>query len=287
MDFGEGIEQHACDLEDITGLSAAWFHNADCVIHSAARAHVTSDESLKSLDEYRRINRDMTLNLARLASKCGVKRFIYLSSIKVNGEQTSSRLKFKPDDDFSSFDPYAISKYEAENGLLELASGTGMEVVIIRPPLVYGPNVKANFASMIKWVKRGIPLPFDAIKNKRSLIALENLLDFILLCADRARSPNAANQIFLISDGEDVSTSTLLRRVARAYGIKSRLLPVPVLLIRLGAKFIGKSDMSDRLVGNLQVDSSKAYKLLGWKPVVSMDEQLKKMANYEKRAKKS
>jgi len=285
--FDEGIEQHPCYLQDLTGLSTAIFLDVDCVIHSAARAHKPNDRSDDSLAEYRRITRDATLNLARLASDCGVERFIYLSSIKVNGEQTSPRCKFKPHDDFTSFDPYAISKYEAENGLLELAANTGLEVIIIRPPLVYGPNVKANFASLIRWVNKGIPLPFGAIENKRSLIALENLIDFILLCADKSRSPNAANEIFLVSDGEDVSTSTLLRRVARAYGVKSRLFPMPVSLLRLVAKFIGKGSMADRLFGNLQVDSSKAFDVLGWKPVVTMDEQLRKMAFNEKDVKKS
>ena len=147
-----------------------------------------------------------------MASKYGVARFIYISSIKVNGEQTLPNSLFKSDDDFSTNDPYGISKYEAEQALLNLAEESGMEVVIIRPPLVYGPKVKANFDSLVNWVKKGIPLPFGSVENKRSFIALDNLVDFILLCADRARSPNATNQVFLISDNEDISTATLIER---------------------------------------------------------------------------
>ena len=198
-----------------------------------------SESSLEPLIEYRLSNRDGTLNLAKLASKYGVARFIYISSIKVNGEQTLPNSLFKSDDDFSTNDPYGISKYEAEQALLNLANESGMEVVIIRPPLVYGPKVKANFASLVNWVKKGIPLPFGSVENKRSFIALDNLVDFILLCADRARSPNATNQVFLISDNEDISTATLIERIARAYGTKSRLLPVPVSLLRLFAKLLG------------------------------------------------
>jgi nucleoside-diphosphate-sugar epimerase len=165
---------------------------------------------------------------------------------------------------------------------LDIAQETGMEAVIIRPPLVYGPGVKGNFASMVNWVKKDLPLPLGAVHNQRSLVALDNLVDFIALCADRERSLNAANQVFLISDGEDVSTSELLRKVAKAYGVKSRLLPMPVGLMKLAAKLLGKGVVADRLFGNLQVDSSKARKLLGWKPVVTMDEQLAKMAATEK-----
>ena len=280
--FSDLAEQWVCDLEDLHYVSPEVFSTIDCVIHSAARAHVMYEDSLDVLHEYRRINRDATLNLAKLASNNDVKRFVYLSSVKVNGEQTLPGSYFKPDDSFFTNDPYGISKYEAEQGLLKLAEETGIAVVIIRSPLTYGPNVKANFASMISWLKKGIPLPFGSVDNKRSLIALDNLVDFILLCADRSRSPKAANQVFLVSDGEDVSTTTLLRKVARAYGAKARLFPVPVSFMRLTAKLLGKIDMADRLFGNLQVDSSKARELLDWKPMVTMDEQLCKMAALDK-----
>ncbi len=283
--LSEVVTQFICDLEDLTDLAEETFSTVDCVIHSAARVHLMVKNSHDSLYEYRKINRDATLDLAKLASENGVKRFVYLSSIKVNGELTHLGKLFKPDDNFYSNDAYGTSKYEAELGLLKLAKDSGMEVVIIRPPLVYGPNVRANFANMIGWVKKGIPLPFGMIENKRSLIALDNLVNFVLLCSDRKRSPNAANQVFLISDGEDVSTTTLLKRVARAYGVKSHLFPVPVLVMRLFAKLLGRNEIADRLFGDLQVDSSKARELLGWKPVVTMDEQLRKMANAQSKEK--
>ncbi len=186
----------------------------DIVIHTAARVHVMNDDASEPLEEFRKVNRDATLILARLAADSGVKRFVFLSSIGVNGNNN-----FKPfteHDQPAPHDLYAISKWEAEEGLLALALETGMEVVIIRPPLVYGPNAPGNFGNLVKWMKKSIPLPFGAIQNKRSLVALDNLVDFIALCADREKSPKAANQVFLISDNEDVSTTQLLRKVAKA-----------------------------------------------------------------------
>jgi len=280
--FSNAVEQKIYDLDDYKYISSKVFSKVDCVIHSAARAHIMRDTSSNSLYEYRKSNRDMTINLAKRALISGVRRFIYLSSIKVNGENTNIGSSFGPDDVCFTNDPYAISKYEAENELLELASKSGIEVVIIRLPLVYGPNVKGNFASMIKWIKKGIPLPFGMVNNKRSFVALDNLVDFVLLCAERNKSPNAANEIFIISDNEDISTSELILRVARAYGLKTSLLPIPVFLMRLVAFILGKSDLYDRLFGNLQVDSSKARNLLDWKPVTSMDEQLIKMAKFDR-----
>ena len=285
-------EISAVNTIKVEGLSAdtdwsAALVNQDVVIHAAARAHIMKDEMLDPLTEYRKINVDGTLTLAQQASLSGVKRFIFISSIKVNGEGAHLGRPYTPEDSPAPEDSYGISKFEAEVGLLKLAAESEMEVVIIRPPLVYGPGVKANFASMISWVKKGIPLPFGSVDNKRSLIALDNLIDFILLCTDRARSPKAANQVFLVSDGEDVSTTRLLRKVARAYGAKARLLPVPVSLMRLAAKLLRKSDMADRLFGDLQVDSSKALDLLGWSPVVTIDEQLRKMALFDINGKKS
>jgi len=278
----KNINQIICDLEDYDSLSLEKFVSIDCVIHAAARAHIMSETSDNTLIEYRKSNRDATLNLAKFSLQNGIKRFIYLSSVKVNGEQTMPGYVFKSDDSFITNDPYGLSKYEAEIGILKLAAESRMDVIIIRPPLVYGPGVKANFASMVNWVRKGVPLPFGMVDNKRSLIAIDNLVDFIILCSDRAKSPKAANQIFLISDGEHISTTTLLRKVAKAYGARSLLLPIPVSLMRLVAKLLGKSDMANRLFGNLQVDSTKASELLGWKPVITMDEQLRKMAEYDK-----
>ncbi|WP_028486010.1 UDP-glucose 4-epimerase family protein [Thiomicrorhabdus chilensis] len=267
------------DSNDSHGMT---LQDCDVVVHAAARAHIMRDEVADPLAEYRKVNRDATLALARLAAEVGVKRFVFVSSVKVNGEVTRPGHCFSHTDEHVPSDPYGLSKYEAEQGLLQIARETSMVVVIIRPPLVYGPNVKGNFASMVNWVKKGIPLPLGAVHNLRSLVALDNLVDFIALCADRERSPKAANEVFLISDGEDVSTSDLLRKVAKAYGVKSRLLPVPVGLMKVAAKLLDKGAVADRLFGNLQVDSSKARDLLGWQPVITMDEQLAKMAALDK-----
>jgi len=267
------------ELGDLTSTGSVLsdLANVDVLVHAAARVHIMNEASdLDPLTEFRKVNTASTLNLARQAADQGVRRFIFISSVKVNGERTIAGMPFRPTDDDIPTDPYGLSKYEAEQGLLELADETGMEVVIIRPPLIYGPNVKANFASMLKWVSKGIPLPFGSVThNKRSLIALENLADFIVHCIDH---PKAANEVFLISDGEDVSTTALFEKVANAFGKKPHLLPVPVSLMTFSAALIGKKVVADRLFGSLQVDSSKAGDLLDWKPVITMDEQLKKTA---------
>ncbi len=269
------VAQHV--LGDITAKTdwSSALEGVDVVIHTAARVHVMKDQAADSLESFRKINTLATLNLARQAADSGVKRFVFLSSVKVNGEVSPSGQPFRPEDSFIPTDPYALSKYEAEQGLLKLAQKIAMDVVIIRPPLVYGPGVRANFLAMMKWVNQGVPLPFGAIENQRSLVALDNLVSFIVHCIDH---PKASNGIFLISDGEDVSTTELLRKVAMALGKKVRLVPVPVNWMRLAAKLVGKEDLANRLFGSLQIDSSKARELLGWKPVVSMDEQLKKTA---------
>ncbi len=260
------------DLAKDTDYGEA-LQNMDVVIHAAARVHIMGDDTRDSLAEFRRVNVDGTLNLARQAAAAGVKRFVFISSIKVNGESTDAGQAFTPNDIVTTQDAYALSKWEAEQGLFDLGHKTGMEIVVIRPPLIYGPGVKANFKKMIAWVKRGVPLPLGAAHNKRSLVALDNLVDFIVLCTHH---PKAANQIFLISDGEDVSTTELIQKVAKAMGKKAYLLPVPVGLMIFMAKLLGKEDIAYRLFGSLQVDSSKARELLDWKPVITMDEQLKK-----------
>ncbi len=274
------VEQLVCSMEslldDTQSLSEKLKHqlqNIDVVIHLAARVHMMQEEAENPLQEFRLVNRDASFALAKMAAEAGVKRFIFLSSIGVNGNCNT-----KP---FSEFDrpapqePYAISKNEAEQGLLKLARETGMDVVVIRPPLVYGPSAPGNFGSLMKWINKGIPLPFGAIHNQRSLVALDNLVSFIIHCIDH---PKAANEIFLISDVEDVSTTELLQKVAVALGKKSRLVPVPVSWMQFMAKLLGKEAMANRLFGSLQVDSSKARELLGWTPVITMDEQLKKTA---------
>jgi nucleoside-diphosphate-sugar epimerase len=272
--------------EVIVHDAASWkaaLNVCESVIHLAARAHVMQDQERNPLQAFRVSNVDTTIELAKRAVEAGVRRFVFMSSIKVNGEETTSGCRFRPEDATDPKDPYAISKWEAEQGLFEIAKRTGLEVVIIRPPLVYGPSVKGNFATLIKWVKNGVPLPFGTLRNRRSMIGLDNLLSFTVLCADIDRSPNAKGQVFLVSDGEDVSTTELLRRVAKAYGCKSRMFSVPADLMRLAARSTGNSLLVDRLFGSLVVDDSKARQMLGWHPPSTMDEQLKKMALHDAR----
>ena len=244
------IEQVMVDLGEIEdeGAIKDAFSGVDVVVHAAARVHMMQDRSANPLAEFRKLNRDVTLALAALAANKGVKRFVFLSSIGVNGNNNVK--PFSEKDRPNPQEPYAISKYEAEQGLLALAKKTSMEVVIIRPPLVYGPNAPGNFGSLVNWLRRGVPLPLGAINNKRSFVALDNLVSFIALCADRTRSPKAANQVFLISDGEDVSTTQLLRKVADALGKKRWQLPVPVGLMSFAARLIGKGDVANRLFGS-------------------------------------
>jgi len=259
-------------LSDLSEHSET-LQNIDAVVHCAARAHIMNDEVTDPLAEYREVNVNGTLSLARQASEAGVRRFVFISSIKVNGEQTPLNQPFTADHTPEPQDAYGISKMEAERGLRDLAASTGMEVVIIRPPLVYGPGVKGNFASMIRLVEKGLPLPLGAIHNKRSLVGLDNLVDLIITCVDH---PAAANQVFLAGDGEDLSTTELLRGVAKADNRPSRLVPVPAGLLTLGATILGKKAMAQRLLGSLQVDISKARELLGWAPPLSVEEGLKR-----------
>lgn len=246
------------------------------VVHCAARVHVMSEEASDPLFEFRRVNVDGTLNLARQASEAGVRRFVFISSIKVNGECTELGHPFTADQIPMPSDPYGVSKYEAEMGLMALSGETGMEIAIIRSPLVYGPGVKANFLSMMNWLWRGIPLPLGGVvKNLRSFVFIDNLVDMIITCINH---PAAANQTFLVSDDEDISTAGLLGRMALALGRPSKLIAVPENLVALGAKLIGRSDISQRLCGSLQVDIKKTRDLVGWSPPVSVDEGLRQTA---------
>ncbi|MGY2313638.1 UDP-glucose 4-epimerase family protein [Pseudomonas sp. SDO5522_S412] len=247
----------------------------DVVVHCAARVHVMSDTSSDALAEYRRVNVVGTLKLAEQAAEMGVKRFVFISSIKVNGEGTRLGRPYTADDVPSPRDPYGISKMEAEQELRLLAQKTGMEVVIIRPVLVYGPKVKANFLSMMNWLNKGVVLPLGAIYNQRSLVALDNLVDLIVTCMTH---PAAVGQTFLVSDGEDLSTTELLRRMGAALGKPARLLPVPAKLLEWGAMLVGRKSVGQRLCGSLQVDITKARDLLGWVPPLSVSEALKKTA---------
>ena len=225
------------------------------VIHTAARVHVMKDSASTPLAEYRKVNVEGTLNLARQAVSANVKRFLFISTIKVNGESTAPGNFFTADEKPDPLDPYGISKWETEIALCQLAEESGMELVIIRPPLVYGPGVKANFQSMMRWVSRGVPLPFGAINNKRSLVGLDNLVDLIVTCIEH---PGAANQTFLAGDGEDLSTTELLYRIGNALGKPARLIPFPVGLLMAAALLLRKKDVVQRLCGSLQVDISKA-----------------------------
>jgi nucleoside-diphosphate-sugar epimerase len=256
-----------------TDWSAA-LAGVDVVVHCAARAHVIADTSTsESQTLFRSINVDGTLNLAHQAAYAGVRRFIFLSSIGVNGVQTFAK-PFAAHDAPAPHSPYTVSKHEAEVGLRMLASQTGLEVVIIRPPLVYGPGAPGNFGSLMRWLGRGWPLPFGLVtKNRRSLVGLDNLVDLIMTCVDH---PRAANQTFLVSDGYDLSTTELVSRLGHFMNRPARLVPIPVALIDFAAGTLGKRAAAQSLLGSLQVDISKTCEVLDWKPPMSLDEGLRR-----------
>ena len=264
------------DISGSTDWSEALM-GVNVVVHTAARVHIMSDSSDDPLSEFRSVNTQGTLNLAKQAAKAGARRFIFISSIKVNGEFTVAGSSFKPDTSYIPTDPYGLSKYEAELCLQKIAQETGMEVVIIRPPLVYGPGVKGNFVSIMKWLNKGIPMPLGAINNKRSLVSLDNLVDLIATCIDH---PNAANKTFLVSDDNDISTSNLLTKLAVSLNSPKRLLPIPGSWLMFCAKLLGKQDVALRLLGSLQVDITKTKALLDWTPPYTVDESLKKTAQF-------
>lgn len=277
-----GATRHPADLRtDIQspslGENAEWgplLKQTDIVIHAAARAHVLNESAGDPIKLFREVNTAGTLRLARQAAEVGVKRFLFLSSIGVNG--TQSIKPFTESDVPHPVEPYAVSKLEAEQGLMELSRETGMEVVIIRPPLVYGPSAPGNFGKLANAVRRGIPLPLGAVtQNRRTLVGLDNLVDLIMTCAYH---PAAANQVFLAGDDEDLSTADLLHRMAKAFGVSPRLLPVPVPVLKAMARAAGKSGMVERLCGSLQVDITKAREVLGWKPPLTVDEGLARVA---------
>ncbi|WPL16904.1 Cholesterol dehydrogenase [Thiorhodovibrio winogradskyi] len=269
------------DWVRVAGLTAdadweAGVLDIDLVIHAAARVHMMPDTAADPVAEFRRVNVAGTLALAEQAAAAGVRRFVFVSSIKVNGEETAPGRAFHAAQQPKPVDPYGISKFEAERGLRALAERTGMELVIIRPPMVHGPGVKGNFAAMMDWLRRGVPLPLGAVTcNRRSLVGLDNLVDFILTCVEH---PAAANETFLVSDGEDLSLADLLRRLGRAMGHPARLIPVPPSLLMAAARWLGKDDVARRLFGSLQVDLSHTSKTLGWTPPFDLDEGLRRTA---------
>lgn len=260
------------DLDNLGDLNEP-LKDVDVVIHLAARVHVMDERRSDTLAEYRRTNVEATINLARQAALSGIKRFVFLSSIKVNGELTKKDKPFRADDTSNPQDPYGISKCEAEAGLIKLAKETGMEVVIIRPPLIYGPGVKANFLNMIKILHAGLPLPFGSINNKRSLVFIGNLVDLIIKVIDY---PGVSGEIFLVSDDHDVSTSRLLNVLSLGLrGRKARLISLPESLLKIIFKVLGKSSLSDRLLGSLQLDIEKTKNKLDWVPPVTFDRGIK------------
>ncbi len=273
---------HAGDMQNplIADLAAGteWtehLRGIDIVIHCAARVHVMQETASDPLQLFRQVNVDASLNLARQAAHAGVKQFIYLSSVKVNGEATALGHPYTADDAALPQDAYGISKQEAEQALLALGRQTGMNVTIIRPPLVYGPGVKANFLSMMRGVQRGLPLPLASIRNQRSFVYLGNLVGLIMHVR---LMEEARNQVFLVSDGRDLSTPELLALCAQAMQVKARLFPFPPALLTLAATILGKKNVADRLCQSLQVDISKTMNLLGWSPAFTVEQGLQATA---------
>jgi len=271
----EGVE-----VAQIDGLSVAqsWdeaLQGVEVVIHCAARVHVMDEQAADPLAGFRAVNVEATRHLAQQAAAAGVTRFVFVSSIKVNGEETAAGRPFTANATARPQDAYGQSKLEAEQALFAIAAQTGLEVVVVRPPLVYGPGVKANFASLMRALQRRLPLPFGAIDNRRSLVARDNLVDLLLCCA---RHPAAAGQVFLVSDGEDLSTAQLCRGLSQALGVRPRLLPVPPALLRLLGRLTGRSQQVQRLLGSLQVDISATCRRLDWRPPVRVEQALRETA---------
>lgn len=253
---------------------AVWddkFEGVDSVIHLAARVHIMNDVAMDPIAAYRLVNVDATVRLAEAAARAGVRRFVYLSSIKVNGERTLHQ-PFSVDDVPAPADPYAQSKWEAESALWQIAKNTGLEVVVIRPPLVYGPYVKANFLSLLRALSMGLPLPLASIDNRRSMIYVENLVDAIIHCVE---SPSAAGNTFLVSDGDALSTPALLRELSSLLGSPSRIIRCPLSLLAVAGRLTGKSNVVERLTESLVVDISHIQNTLGWMPPFTISQGLK------------
>jgi nucleoside-diphosphate-sugar epimerase len=275
-DLAPPVEQQlVADLDGTTDWRPA-LAGVKVLVHAAARVHVMRETHDDPLGAFRKVNVAGTLRLAQQAAEVGVRRLVFVSSVKVNGENTLPGHPFREDDGPAPSDPYGVSKREAEEGLFAIARATAMEVVIVRPPLVYGPGVKANFARLMRLLRRGIPLPFGAIDNRRTLVALDNLVDLIVTCIEH---PAAANEIFLAGDAEDLSTTELLRRLGRALGKPARLVPLPPPWIEFAAGLAGQRAVAQRLCGSLQVDIGKARRVLGWQPPLDIDVALRVTAD--------
>ena len=256
---------------DVESDLSAELKGYDIVVHVAGRAHIMNEESSNPISEFRKINTSGTLNLARQAAQAGIKRFIFISSIKVLGENTCLGVPFKSSDSLNPQDPYSVSKAEAEVGLTEIAKESDMDIVIIRPPLIYGNGVKGNFLSLMKIITFKFPLPLGKIKNKRSLVCVENLVDLIVTCLDH---PNAKNKCFLVSDGRDLSTSDLLFAVAIAGGYRPWIFRCPHFLSFLFLRLLGKRGIYDRLYGSMQVDIDYTKTQLDWCPPFKVENSL-------------
>lgn len=275
----------ACSFPDVRGVAdlgpdTEWtelLQGVDVVVHCAARVHIMGESGNQSEAMFNRVNVQGSLNLARQAAAMGVRRFIFISSIKVNGEKNHANCPFTPDDLPAPSDAYARSKLLAEEGLQRLARETGMELVIIRPPLVYGPGVGANFLTLMRWLQKGLPLPLGRIDNSRSLVAVFNLVDLIIRCIDHL---GAKGEIFLVSDDDDMSTTTLLFRLSEALGKPARLIPIPAKLIMWVATILGRRSMAQRLCDSLQVDIQKTKRLLDWAPPCKVQDALNETAKH-------
>lgn len=248
----------------------------DAVIHLAARVHVMDDRVPDPLAAFREVNVAGTVKLARAAAAAGVRRFVFVSSIKVNGEQTSAE-PFTEADLPAPVDPYGVSKWEAEQALQEVAASTGLEVVVLRPPLVYGPGVGANFLRLLEAVARRTPLPLGCVNNRRSLVFVGNFADAILRAS---AEPLAAGETFLVSDGPALSTPELIRRIAASLGVRPRLLPVPVSMLTTAGRLTGRGPQIQRLVGSLEVSNASICERLGWKPPFTVDQALQETAEW-------
>lgn len=277
LSLNQNLQYIKVEKEDSNLNYSKILKQVDTVIHCAARTHVVKEVEKSPQIAYQKINVEETLNLATQAASFGVKRFIFLSSIKVNGEKTLRSESFKHNDIAMPEDAYGVSKLEAEKVLRELSDRTGLEIVIIRAPLVYGEGVKGNFLRLLNLTNKKIPLPFARINNIRSLVGLDNLIDLIICCIDH---PKAAGQIFLISDNESISTPELIKRIGAAMGKSTRLFPVPLSIFKLLGRLMGKSYEVDKLLGSLMVDTSHTRQILGWKPILSLDDGLNKTVQW-------
>lgn len=262
-------------LDEQTNWTTA-LHGATTIIHLAARVHQVQDTSTDPLQAFRAVNLHATLQLARCARAMGVQRFIFVSTVKVLGEETAPDRPFRATDPTRPQDAYATSKHEAEQALRALTAGSPMELVIVRPPLVYGPGVRANFASLVRAVRRGVPLPLARVHNQRSLVGVDNLVSLLLRCAQH---PQAGGQTFLVSDGHDLSTPDLVRQLAAALGRPARLWPVPLAALQLAGRLSGRQAAVQRLCGSLQVDISATCQRLQWAPPLSVPEGLRRMVD--------